>query len=162
MTLPPTNTEPAEMSAQTMATKPANIHSHSRRRWGPPLVLWVGVRFCLRILGRIVDVGLERFAGDGALLFEPGAEIHQLAAFAAERPPALFLTPLDFAAAGGAGHVPRFHVQQIRVNGTSPSACLGRWSMPRHSRKRMLQRCWLPLISGYSTLPGSSTMRSSW
>ena len=39
-------------------------------------------------------------------------------------------------------------VQQVSTKGTSPSACVGRLRTSLHSRKRMLQRWWLPLISG--------------
>ena len=40
-------------------------------------------------------------AGDGALFGEPGAQVHHLAAFAAERPPREVLAPHELALAGG-------------------------------------------------------------
>jgi hypothetical protein len=97
----------------------------------------------------IVAVG--RFAGDRMLLGQPRTEVYEATARAAERTVRKGFRPFDRASAGwteqGLRHAAgwvcpalRDQEQQISVKGTSASVCVGRCSMPCHSRKRRLQR----------------------
>src|SRR5215469_3765221 len=89
--------------------------------------------------------------GNRALLTQPGTEIDQPAALAAERP-CRRRAPIELAAAGRAldacGTHARPQLQQLSVNGTSAWVWVGRVVSPFQVRKRTLQRWWLPLISG--------------
>ena len=98
---------------------------------------WVTVLGAAAALTRLVLDGLTR---DGVLLSQPGAEIDQPAALAAEGPEG-GLRPVDLAVTGGAldalgGH----QEQQVNRNLTSAAAWAGRSVRPFQLRKRTLQR----------------------
>src|SRR5690348_6076383 len=95
------------------------------------------VRPLLMLAGCLVR---GRLTGDGVLLGQPGAEVDEPAALAAEGPEGR-LRPVDLAVAGRAldaldGH----YVQVVRRNFTSESAWVARSERPFQVRKRMLQR----------------------
>ncbi len=91
-------------------------------------------------LPAVVMRGRNLLAGDGVTLAEPRAEVDQLAALAAERPPRRLRRPLDRPLAGRAGNGRRAHVQVVSENTTSSVVCTGRASAPCQTRKRTLQR----------------------
>src|SRR5262245_52573148 len=128
------------MKAERLETKPHLLIFAARRRWLRDPFLG-----CLNALSR-----------DRVLSREPGAEINQAAALAAERPEGRAL-PVEITLARRAFDACRTHRalrrtlpqgQQLSMNVTSFSAWVGRAVMPCQARKRMLQRWWLPLISG--------------
>jgi hypothetical protein len=87
-------------------------------------------------------------AGNRPLFTDPGTQVDQLAALAAERPEWRGRRPLDGSLAGGAGDRLHAQVQVVSVKRTSSVVWIGRVFASCQTRKRTLQRWWLPLISG--------------
>jgi threonine synthase len=105
-----------------------------------------------------VVISLRRLIRNLMLLAEPCARVDETAAIAAERSVGRRLGPFNLTATGGALDV---QAQQVRKKGTSVSTCTGRPVASSQFRKRMVQRCWLPLISGNNSASAGSVTRTS-
>src|SRR5437588_990748 len=97
-----------------------------------------------RLCGHGIILNRRRLTGNGALLGQPGAEVDQPAALAAEWAKRGAL-PVQLTVAGGAVDAHRTHrldpqPQQLSVKVTSVWAWVGRAVSPFQVRKRMLQR----------------------
>src|SRR5690606_2348063 len=125
----------------------------------------VPIRGVLVVLGvrrgvAVRAVLADGLAGDGMLFRGPGTQVDELAALAAEGTPARGRAPVHRGLAGGTGDLHQPHT--VSWKSTSSVVCTGRVWKSCQCMKRMLQRWWLPLISGNSGVPAGSVMRSNW
>src|SRR2546421_7815915 len=120
----------------------------TRYRSGAGRRLLAGISRATGILQRLLCghgiLHRRRLTGNGALLGQPGAEVDQPAALAAEWAKRGAL-PVQLTVAGGAVDAHRTHrldpqPQQLSVKVTSVWAWVGRAVSPFQVRKRMLQR----------------------
>src|SRR5436853_4415135 len=114
----------------------------------------LGLAFVGRVGRRRVVLARHAIALGGPL-----AEIDQLAALAAERPPPVLRRIGREPAALRAGDL-LYRLQNVSSKGTSQSAVRVRASSPFWERKRMLSTYLLALISGTHAAVGSSRRRS--
>ncbi len=119
--------------------------------------------------GRSAILGCtRRFVGYFVLLRKPRPQIDQSATIAAERAISGFGRPRHRATAlrtfDDRGHaLSSFaQAQQVKRNGVSLSTCTGRLVASSQLRNRIVQRCWLPLISGNKSVLAGKLTRTSW
>jgi hypothetical protein len=118
---------------------------------------------------RRILAGAGRFVGNPVVLIEPRTEIDEPTAIAAEGSVRRCRRPLHGSPAGGTFNGrdhpnPRKYLnqaQQVNINGTSTSTCAGRLVASSQFKNRMVQRCWLPLISGNSPRSGVRVTRTN-
>ncbi len=117
---------------------------------------------------RTVVGSARRLVGYFVLLRKPRPQIDQSATIAAERAISGFGRPRHRATAlrtfDDRGHaLSSFaQAQQVKRNGVSLSTCTGRLVASSQLRNRIVQRCWLPLISGNKSVLAGKLTRTSW